>query len=79
MHETFSPFKANLTFMQNGKYEDIMEKAKTAARAEAVVLIVLNGTDGSGFSLQAESGLRELLPSVLRQVAENISKQTRVR
>jgi hypothetical protein len=67
--------------MENGKYEDIMENAKTAARAEAVVLIVVNGTDGSGFSLQAESGLRELLPSVLRQVAENISdsKQTRVR
>jgi hypothetical protein len=43
-------------------------------KGEAVVLIVLNGNDGTGYSIHAESGLRELLPSILRKVAMEISQ-----
>jgi hypothetical protein len=60
--------------VKSGKYQDLARLARTLAKAEAVVLIVLNGTDGSGFSVQAESGLNELLPSILRRVAEDISR-----
>jgi hypothetical protein len=50
----------------------------TITKAEAVFLIVLNGSDGSGFSVQAESGLNELLPAILRRVAQEISGQDQI-
>ena len=40
-----------------------------------VVLIVPNSNGGSGFSVHAESGISELLPSILRRVADDISGQ----
>jgi hypothetical protein len=39
---------------------------------EAVVLVVLNGKEGSGYTVHADSGLNELLPSILRRVAKKI-------
>jgi hypothetical protein len=42
---------------------------------EAVVLAVLNGKDGSGYAVHAESGLNELLPSILRRVAKMIGRE----
>jgi hypothetical protein len=60
--------------MVKGKYKHLADIARIAADAEAVVLVVLNGNDGSGFSVQAGSGLRELLPTILRRVAEDISR-----
>ncbi len=56
------------------KYEAITKLAFHMTKAEAVVLIVLNGNDGTGYSMHAESGLRELLPSVLRKVAMEMSR-----
>lgn len=55
------------------KYESVTKLAFHMTKAEAVVLIVLNGNDGTGYSIHAESGLRELLPSILRKVAMEIS------
>ena len=55
------------------KYERVTELAFHMTKGEAVVLVVLNGTDGTGYSIHAESGLRELLPSILRKVAMEIS------
>ena len=56
------------------KYESVTKLAFHMTKAEAVVLIVLNGNDGTGYSIHAESGLRELLPSILRKVAMEISQ-----
>jgi hypothetical protein len=61
--------------MVKGKYQAVADMARIAAKAEAVVLVVLNGNDGSGFSVHAESGISELLPSILRRVADDISGQ----
>ena len=55
------------------KYESVTKLAFDMTKAEAVVLIVLNGNDGTAYSIHAESGLRELLPSILRKVAKEIS------
>ncbi len=62
----------------SGKYENVALAVRTIAKAEAVFLIVLNGSDGSGFSVQAESGLNELLPAILRRVAQELSGQDQI-
>ncbi len=59
--------------MVKGKYKDLADIVRISAEAEAVVLVVLNGKDGSGFSVHAGSGINELLPSILRRVADDIS------
>ena len=41
------------------KYESVTKLAFHMTKGEAVVLIVLNGNDGTGYSIHAESGLRE--------------------
>jgi len=40
--------------------------------ADAVVLVVLNGKEGTGYAVHGDSGLNELLPSILRRVAKMI-------
>jgi hypothetical protein len=64
--------------VKSGKFENVAIAVRTITNAEAVFLIVLNGSDGSGFSVQAESGLNELLPAVLRRVAQEIFGQDQV-
>jgi len=59
-----------------GKYEELCNSVRIDAKADAVVLVVLNGKDGSGFSVQANSGLAELLPTILRKVAQDIASRT---
>ena len=54
------------------KYERATEVARVMSEGEAVVLVVLNGKEGSGYAVHAESGLNELLPSILRRVAKMI-------
>jgi hypothetical protein len=54
------------------KYEKVAAVARVMTEGEAVVLVVLNGKEGSGYAVHAESGLNELLPSVLRRVAKMI-------
>jgi hypothetical protein len=39
---------------------------------EAVVLVVLNGKEGTRYAVRADSGLNELLPSILRRIAKMI-------
>jgi hypothetical protein len=55
------------------KYENVTNVAFHLTKGEAVVLVVLNGNDGTGYSIRAESGLRELLPAILRKAAMKIS------
>jgi hypothetical protein len=57
------------------KYERVAEVARVMTEGEAVVLVVLNGKEGSGFAVHAESGLNELLPSILRRVAKMIEPE----
>jgi hypothetical protein len=59
--------------MVEGKYNDLASIVRISAEAEAVVLVVINGKDGSGFSVHAGSGINELLPTILRRVADDIA------
>jgi hypothetical protein len=57
------------------KYEQVAKVARIMSEGEAVVLIVLNGKEGSGYAVHADSGLGELLPPILRRVAKLIEPE----
>ena len=62
-----------------GKYDDLCEAMVRATEADGVILIVLNGNRGSGFSASltidpATSGAPEKIPTVLREVATQIEQ-----
>ena len=44
-------------------------------QGEEVVLVVVNGKEGTGYAVHADSGLNELLPSFLRRVATMIGHE----
>lgn len=56
-----------------GKYDDECSAARFATRASVAILVIKDGIRGSGFSVQL-TNLEDahLLPSVLRQVADQI-------
>jgi hypothetical protein len=60
-----------------GKYDDVCTCAREATGARTVVLIVLEGREGSGFSVQSNnppSVMRTLLPNLLREMAADIER-----
>jgi hypothetical protein len=67
-----------------GKYDHLAMYCLKEAEAQAVVVIVLNGKDGSGMSgkeratydvvMQRGSKLHDVLPKLLRHVAQGIEE-----
>lgn len=57
-----------------GKYGPEAEQAYKATGADGVLLIVIGGPRGSGFSVQASEGICRVIPEILRDVADSISK-----
>lgn len=56
-----------------GKYDHLCTACREAVQADAVVVIVLNGNRGSGFSVQAlGEDFTRTLPALLRTVAAEI-------
>ncbi len=56
-----------------GKYDDLCTYVREGAEAAAVIVIVLHGKHGDGFSVQARHELPPLeIARVLRRVAEQI-------
>jgi hypothetical protein len=55
-----------------GKYDHIATQARNAARARGVVVIVFDGSEGSGFSVQADQPMTRALPFILRDLAARI-------
>jgi hypothetical protein len=53
-----------------GKYDDWVTTVREATEAEGVVLIVLNGVHGSGFSVQAVD--QQLHPPVLADLLQHV-------
>lgn len=51
-----------------GKYDDICTQAREDAEAEGVILMVLDGTKGSGFSCQSSA------QHLLRYMADEIER-----
>ncbi len=55
-----------------GKYDAACTQAREATEAEGVVLIVLHGSHGSGFSVQGSARVTHALPRLLRSMADQI-------
>lgn len=55
-----------------GKYDDLATEARTKAKAEGVVLIIINGHLGGGFSAQLSPMMTLSLPDILRDIAKQI-------
>jgi hypothetical protein len=60
-----------------GKYDELCTKAREAAGAKGAILIVIEGRDGMGFSVQAEIGVILQLPTILRRVAMMIEEDSK--
>jgi hypothetical protein len=57
-----------------GKYDDLATEARERAKATGVILIVIQGEHGSGFSCQANLQVTLELPKMLREMADEIEK-----
>lgn len=57
-----------------GKYDDIATVARESAKARAVVVAVIGGEHGNGFSVQAEAGTLLNLPDLLEEIALQIRR-----
>lgn len=57
-----------------GKYDLLCTMARELARAEAAIVIILNGNRGNGFSCQGTPEVTAALPALLRHTADNIER-----
>lgn len=57
-----------------GKYDTICTFARVSAAAKGAVLVIYEGSQGSGLSVQCDARLIKALPAVLRQVADDIER-----
>lgn len=57
-----------------GKYDEECTFMREHTRAEGVVLVVLNGERGTGFSVQGPMHVHAALPDVLEHIAREIRK-----
>ena len=55
-----------------GKYDEQATAVREATRAESVIVVVINGSRGSGFSVQTTEPLALKLPAILRIIADQI-------
>jgi hypothetical protein len=58
-----------------GKYDDLASDVRTKAQARGVLLLVVDGTRGSGFSAQLSLPLTLRLPQILRDIADQIEER----
>jgi hypothetical protein len=57
-----------------GKYDDIATKVRKETEADGVVIVIINGKKGSGFSAQLPAHIRITLPQNLRSIADQIEE-----
>lgn len=55
-----------------GKYDQLCTYVREQAGAQGALLLVLGGTKGPGFSLQADLVTTLRLPAILRDLADQI-------
>ncbi len=59
-------------FIGPGKYDDVATMVRESTQAEAVIIMVVGGNKGSGFSVQAPLEFTLKLPNILRNIAADI-------
>jgi hypothetical protein len=57
-----------------GKYDDLATLVRKQAAADGVIVIVLGGPAGPGFSVQGDAETTRKLPTLLRVVAHEIEQ-----
>lgn len=55
-----------------GKYDDLCKYVREHAQAQGAIVIVIKGNKGGGFSCQADLAVTNLLPQILRHLAETM-------
>jgi hypothetical protein len=60
--------------MGPGKYDALATIVSKRAAAHGVIVVVINGKRGSGFSVQATAEITAALPTLLREVADGIER-----
>ena len=60
-----------------GKYDDLATVVPEPAQARGVIVIVIDGKLGGGFSVQANRAVTARLPALLRHIADDIEHDTR--
>lgn len=58
--------------MGPGKYDDVCTDVLEKTKARGVIVIVLDGSLGHGFSVQADAATTFMLPEMLRRVADEV-------
>jgi hypothetical protein len=57
-----------------GKYDDLATIVRENAGAAGAIVLVIDGCDGSGFSVQATAEITARLPRLLRYMADEIER-----
>lgn len=57
-----------------GKYDDLATMIRARAAAQGVIVMVIGGALGSGFSVQASAEVTANLPALLRTIADDIER-----
>ena len=57
-----------------GKYDDLATLVRDGTNAEGVIVIVIGGSKGGGFSVQATGEVTAMLPALLRKLADDIER-----
>lgn len=57
-----------------GKYDDVATVAQQMTNAEAVIVIVVGGFKGHGFSVQGTEEMLKTVPSLLDMVSRQIKE-----
>jgi len=57
-----------------GKYDDLATLVRAQAAAEGVIVVVIGGPAGSGFSVQATPAVTAGLSRMLRFIADEIER-----
>ena len=55
-----------------GKYDDEATALRERAKASMVVVVVIGGSKGTGFSVQGPMELTRLLPGILEDIADQV-------
>jgi hypothetical protein len=59
-----------------GRYDDLCTLVRKKSRAQGVLVLILGGNKGPGFSCQADPLLMTVIPELLESVARQIRQDT---
>lgn len=60
-----------------GRYDEETTRIREENDAEGVILVVIGGKKGAGFSVQAPADVQFMLPSILKSIANEIERDLR--